>query len=640
MMGSSWLRDLRDEPAKALAAAIAVAYGVFHLWLSVSGLLATLQQAYLHLAFALVIIYLLRPAFPPDSRFARLRWVIDLPCIIGAIALGAHMAINFMDIADRGAGDATTTTTILGGIAVVLVLDSTRRMMGWALPTIALVFLAYAFAGPHLPGALAHRGYDLERVVNVLYASTSGIAGTPLQTSASYVAIFVIFAAFLDVSGAGQFFIDWSYAGFGWLRGGPAKVAILASMLMGTISGSAVANVAATGSFTIPVMKKAGLKPAFAGAVESAASSGGQIMPPVMGAAAFIMVEIMGTSYNSIMKAAILPGFFYFLAVFCMVDFQVAKQGLRGIPRKELPSPKKVFLAGWHLILPLLLLMYLLVIVQYTPIMSAFWSVVAVVAVSWMRGSTRMTLNKICEALRKGGNSMLEVATACATAGIVVGILLLTGLAMRLSSLMIEWSGGNLLPLLIITMLVSLILGMGLPTSAVYIVLATLVVPALTQLGVEPMGAHMFAFYFGVLANVTPPVAIAAYTGAGIAAANPMETGVLAFRLALAGFILPFMWVYNPALLLQGDPTRVGIAVVTATIGIVALAAAVQGYLFGHALRYERVILLAAALMLIVPGWRTDLIGGSLIAAAIISRFTLASAGRIPVETTPKVVDC
>jgi len=640
MMGSSWLRDLRVEPAKALAAAIAVAYAGFHLWLSVSGLLATLQQAYLHLAFALVIIYLLKPAFPAGSRFAKLRWVVDLPCIVGAIAIGAHMAINFMDIADRGAGDATLTTTILGGVAVVLVLDSTRRMMGWALPTIALVFLAYAFAGPYLPGALGHRGFGLERVVNVLYASTSGIAGTPLQTSASYVAIFVIFAAFLDVSGAGQFFIDWSYAGFGWLRGGPAKVAILASMLMGTISGSAVANVAATGSFTIPVMKKAGLKPAFAGAVESAASSGGQIMPPVMGAAAFIMVEIMGTSYNSIMKAAILPGFFYFLAVFCMVDFQVAKQGLRGIPRKELPSPKKVFLDGWHLILPLLLLMYLLVIVQYTPIMSAFWSVVAVVAVSWMRGNTRMTLPKICEALCKGGNSMLEVATACATAGIVVGILLLTGLAMRLSSLMIEWSGGMLMPLLIITMLVSLILGMGLPTSAVYIVLATLVVPALTQLGVVPMAAHMFAFYFGVLANVTPPVAIAAYTGAGIAGANPMETGVAAFRLALAGFILPFMWVYNPALLLEGDPTRVFIAVVSATIGIVALAASVQGYLFGHALKYERVILLAASLMLIVPGWRTDLIGIALIVVAIVSRFTMSSEGRIPVEAARQVVDC
>ncbi len=637
MTGKSWLPVFRDEPAKALAGVVAVLYAVFHLWLSVSGLLATLQQAYLHLTFALVIIYLIKPAFPAGSRFARFRWAIDLPCIAGALALGLHMAINFLDIADRGAGDPTLTTTILGGVAVVLVIDATRRMMGWALPVIALVFLGYAFAGPYLPGALAHRGYDLERVVSVLYASTSGIAGTPLQTSASYVAIFVIFAAFLDVSGAGKFFIDWSYAGFGWLRGGPAKVAILSSLLMGTVSGSAVANVAATGTFTIPVMKKAGLKPAFAGAVEAAASSGGQIMPPVMGAAAFIMVEIMGTSYNSIMKAAIIPGFFYFLAVFCMVDFQVAKQGIRGIPRSDLPNPTKVFLSGWHLILPLLLLMYLLVVVSYTPILSAFWATVAVVAISWLRGNTRMGPDKLWEALRKGGNSMLEVAMACATAGIVVGILLLSGLAMRLSTLMVTWSGGQLMPLLIITMLISLILGMGLPTSAVYIVLATMVVPAMIQLGVTPMAAHMFAFYFGVLANVTPPVAIAAYTGAGIAGANPMVTGLIAFRLALAGFILPFMWVYNPALLLDGDPTRVAIAVVTATAGIVALAGAAQGYLFGNALWFERIALLAGSLMLIVPGWRTDLIGVVLIAAAIVSRFTIAGRNRVPAEAAVPV---
>ncbi len=639
MMENEWLKELRDKPARAMAGAIAVAYAAFHLWLSAIGQLATLQQAYLHLAFALVIIYLLKPAFPAGSRFAKLRWVIDLPCMAGAIGLGAHMAINFLDIADRGAGDPTMTTTVLGGIAVLLILDATRRMMGWALPIIALVFLAYAFAGPHLPGSLAHRGYDLGRVVSVLYASTSGIAGTPLQTSASYVAIFVIFAAFLDVSGAGKFFIDWSYAGFGWLRGGPAKVAILASVMMGTISGSAVANVAATGTFTIPVMKKAGLKPAFAGAVEAAASSGGQIMPPVMGAAAFIMVELMGTSYNEIMKAAIFPGFFYFLAVFCMVDFQVAKQGIRGIPRSELPNATKVFLSGWHLILPLILLMYLLVVVEYTPILSAFYSVVAVVAVSWMRGNTRMGVSKLLESLRMGGNSMLECAMACATAGIVVGILLLTGLAMRLSTLMVDWSGGMLMPLLIITMLISLILGMGLPTSAVYIVLATLVVPAMTKLGVTPMAAHMFAFYFGVLANVTPPVAIASYTGAGIAGANPMATGLIAFRLALAGFILPFMWVYNPALLLDGDTTQVVIAVTSATVGIIALAASVQGYLFGHALWRERLALLAGALMLIVPGWQTDLIGVAMIAIAIISRFYSASEGRIPVEASRDTVE-
>lgn len=634
MAERSWLQAARTEPVTMTAGAIAVAFSIFHLWLSVYGVLATLQQAYLHLTFALVIIFLIKPALPAVSRFAHLRWAIDLPCIAGAIVIGGHMTVNFLDIADRGAGDPTLTTSVIGGIAVLLTLEGTRRMMGWALPIIAIVFLVYAFAGPVLPGTLAHRGYDLERVVSVLYASPSGIAGTPLQTSASYVAIFVIFAAFLDVSGAGKFFIDWSYAAFGWLRGGPAKVAILASALMGTVSGSAVANVAATGAFTIPVMKKAGLKASFAGAVEAAASSGGQIMPPVMGAAAFIMVEIMGTSYISIMKAAVFPGILYFLAVFFMVDFQIAKQGIKGIPRSELPNSWRVLQSGWHLVLPLILLVYLLVVIQYTPIMSAFWSVVAVVVVSWFRGNTRMDVPKLWQALRRGGNSMLEVATACASAGIVVGIMLLTGLAMRLSSMMVEWSGGHLMPLLIITMLISLVLGMGLPTSAVYIVLATLVVPALTKLGVAPMAAHMFAFYFGVLANVTPPVAIAAYTGAGIAGANPMTTGLIAFRLALAGFILPFMWVYNPALLLEGESWRVALAVATATLGIVGLAGAVQGYLFGHAKWFERIVMLAGAMMLITPGWKTDLIGVGILALAVLSRVVFDRHGRTPIAAS------
>ncbi|WP_340107823.1 TRAP transporter permease [Pikeienuella sp. HZG-20] len=609
---------------------VMAAYSLFHLWLSVIGVLATLQQVYIHLTFALVIIFLIKPAFAAGSRLAHLRWAVDLPCIIGAILLGAHMTLNFMDIADRGGGDPSMATVVLGGVAVLLTIEATRRMMGLALPIITAIFIAYAFLGPYLPGALAHRGYGLERVVSMLYATTSGIAGTPLQTSASYVAIFVIFAGFLDASGAGKFFIDWSFAGLGWMRGGPAKVAVIASALMGTVSGSSVANVAATGTFTIPVMKRAGLKKAFAGAVEAAASSGGQIMPPVMGAAAFIMVEIMGAPYTSIMKAAIVPGLLYFLAVFCMIDFQVAKQGIKGIPKQELPDAWEIFKEGWHLILPLILLLYLLIYVEYTPIKSAFWSVVAVVAISWMRGRTRMGPARIFQALRQGGKSMLEVATACASAGIVVGVMLLTGLALRLSSLMVDWSGGNLMPLLLITMVISLILGMGLPTSAVYIVLATMVVPAMTAVGVDPMAAHLFVFYFGVLANVTPPVAIAAFAGAGIAGADPMKTGVIAFRIALAGFILPFMWVYNPAIILDGAPLQIAIAVLTATIGIISLAAAVQGYLFGNARWFERLLLLGGSLTLIMSGVSTDLAGFAMIGLAVATRFLIPGVNRRP----------
>jgi len=607
-----------------VAAAIAAAFSVFQLWTSAYGALATLQQCYIHLGFALVLVFLLRPLSTRNATLLRFRWVLDLPCILLSIVVAGYITVNFLEITDRGGGDPSRLDILLGVAAVLLVLEGTRRMTGWAMPIVAIVFLAYAFAGPYLPAPFDHRGFDIERVASTLYVTASGIAGTPLQTSATYVAIFVIFAAFLEASGAGSFFIDWSYALLGWLRGGPAKVAIVASALMGTISGSAVANTAATGAFTIPIMKRTGLRPAFAGAVEAAASSGGQIMPPVMGAAAFIMVELLGIPYTSIMKAAIFPAILYFAAIYFMVDFEVAKMGIRGVSRSELPSAWKIFLGGWHLLIPLGLLIYLLVIIQYTPLKSAFFAVIATVLISYARTSTRMGPRRLWEGFYRGGQSLLEIAMACACAGIVVGVMLLTGLALRLSEILIDFSGGNLFVLMLLTMVISLILGMGLPTSAVYIILAILVAPAMMKLGVGALAAHMFIFYFGVLANVTPPVAIAAYTGAGIAGADPMLTGFIAARLALAGFLLPFMWVYNPSILLIGSPGSVAMAIVTALVGVIALASAVQGYLFGLiAPWYLRGLLLLGALGLIKPGILTDLAGFCLIGLAVGLRFTV-----------------
>lgn len=605
-----------------LAGAIAAAFSLFHLWTSFAGTLPTLQQVYAHLGFALVLIFLTRPAIADTgSTAARVaRWSIDGLCILGSVAISVYAVLNFLDISRRGAGNPTEIGVWLGIVAVVLVIDATRRMVGWALPILAGLFLIYGFLGPYMPGPLGHRGYDLDRIAATLYLTTSGLSGTPLQVSATYVSIFIIFAAFLDASGAGRFFIEWSYAGLGWLRGGPAKVAVVGSALMGTISGSAVANVVATGTFTIPVMKRAGLKPAFAGAVEAAASSGGQIMPPVMGAAAFIMVEMLGAPYTDIMAAALLPGILYFLAVLTMVDFEVAKNGIKGLPRSQLPSAWRIFREGWHLLTPLILLIYLLVVIEYTPVTSAFYGVIAVFAVSLLRSATRMTPARLWTALHSGGTAMLEVAAACACAGIIIGILMLTGLASRLSSIMIGLAGGNLFPLMVITMVISLILGMGLPTSAVYIILATLVVPAMVQMGVEPLAAHMFVFYFGVLANVTPPVAIAAYAGAGLAGANATTTGVIAFKIALAGFLLPFIWVYNPALLLQGGVFDIAIAVITSVIGVVALASTVQGYMFGTtATWYQRLLLGCGAVALIKPGIVTDLVGIGLLGAALLA---------------------
>jgi TRAP transporter 4TM/12TM fusion protein len=608
--------------------AIAAAFSAFHLWTSYFGMLPTLQQVYVHLGFALVLIFITRPLF--GERHRGLRWAIDLPLAVVSAVVTGYAVVNFMEIAQRGAGDPTRVAVVFGVIATLLVLDATRRMVGWALPILAILFLVYGFIGPWMPGPLAHRGFDLDRIAATLYLTDTGLAGTPLQVSATYVAIFVIFAAFLDVSGVGRFFIDWSYAALGWVRGGPAKVAIIGSAMMGTVSGSAVANVVATGTFTIPIMKRAGLRPAFAGAVEAAASSGGQIMPPVMGAAAFIMVEMIGTSYNTVMVAAAIPAILYFVAIFAMVDFEVARLGIRGLPRSELPSSWAVFRERWHLVLPLVLLIYLLVWVQYTPIKSAFLSIVAVLVFSSLRAATRPRLRQVAEGLRQGAMSMLEVAAACACAGIIIGVMMLSGLALRLSSLLIAFSGGSLLILLFLTMIVSLILGMGLPTSAVYVVLATLVVPAMIDMGVDVLAAHMFVFYFGVLANVTPPVAIAAYAGAGLAGAKSSTTGLIAFRLSLAGFILPFMWVYNPALIMQGSTTETALAVTSALAGIIALAGAVQGYLFGTARWHERLLLGIGAIGLIKPGLTTDLIGGGLLVLACLSRFLLARPGPAP----------
>lgn len=632
------VRSPQQWPA-ALAAVIAVAFTIFQLMTSYGGTLATLQQVYAHLGFAMVLVLLTVPGMSESSRLYGYRWHINAPLIGAAAVVGAYPVFYFMEIAQRGAGDPTTFSVILGVVAVLLVLEATRRVVGWPLPILAGTFIIYAFVGPHLPGMLAHRGFDIERVAATLYLTTSGIAGTPLQVSATYVAVFVIFAAFLDVSGAGKFFIDWTYAALAWFRGGPAKVAIVASALMGTVSGSAVANTAATGTFTIPIMKRAGLKPAFAGAVEAAASSGGQLMPPVMGAAAFIMVEIMGRPYTDIMVAAAVPALLYFLAIFAMVDFQVAKQGIRGLPKSELPDAWKIFKEGWHLLVPLILLIYFLVVVRYTPTKAAVFAIAAVVLATLARRATWMGPQRLFEACRRGGFAMLEVAMACACAGLTIGVLMLTGLALRLSTIMIDLSGGNVFVLLLLTMGVSLILGMGLPTSAVYVVLATLVVPAMTEMGVDLMAAHMFVFYFGVLANVTPPVAIAAYAGAGLAGADSTKTGLIAFRLALAGFILPFIWVYNPALLLQGDGFSIAVAILTAVVGILSLAAAVQGYLLGaNATWYQRVMLGAGALTLIKPGLVTDGLGASLIAAAVLTRLWIGS-GESLVKSRPAESD-
>jgi TRAP transporter 4TM/12TM fusion protein len=557
-------------------------------------------------------------------------------CIAGFAGLGAGAseaaAAKFVSIATGGSGG---TYYVIGGgmgkiiekyvpgvkVSVESTAASTEncRLVASKKVKFAIVMPDSAYFGYLAPFAIAHEGYSIERIISQMSLATEGIYGVPLGASATFVILFVIFASFLSESGAGQFFLDISMALFGRFRGGPAKVSVMSSSLFGTISGSAVANVMVDGWLTIPLMKKIGFKPHVAGAIEAVTSTGGQIMPPVMGAAAFVMAEILGQPYINICIAAAIPAVLYYVSVYFMIDFEALKLNLRGLPADELPNARKVFASGFIYFIPIAVLIYFMSVQMYTPLRSAVYAMVATVIVSFFKKSTRMGLMKILKTLEKGAKASLEVALACACAGIIVGVFNLTGLGMRLSSMLIELSQGHLPTLLFLTMISSLILGMGMPTTACYIILAVLVAPAMVQMGVKPIAAHMFVFYFGCISAVTPPVALAAYAAAGLAKAPPARTGYAASRFAIAGFILPYMFVYGPELLMIGKLSDIAIAVLTGTIGIYLLAASVQGYLICRANWFERVILFVSALLLIKPGLLTDLLGlaGGLMVLAV-----------------------
>jgi len=497
----------------------------------------------------------------------------------------------------------------MGGITILLVLEATRRAIGPELPIVVIVFLLYAYFGPYMPGYFAHRGYSLERIIEHLYMQTEGIFGIPLGVSSSFVFLFILFGAVLNKTGMGKFFIDLSMALAGHTTGGPAKVAVIASGFVGSISGSSVANVVTTGSFTIPLMKSIGYKKDFAGAVEAAASTGGQIMPPVMGAAAFVMSEFLQIPYIKIAAAAAIPAIIYYAAVMIMVHLEACKNGLKGLPRERLPKAKQVLKEKGHLILPLLGLVYLMVR-GYTAIFAAFWAIVMSLAASMIKKETRLNLKNFFGAFEDGAKGALGVASACACAGMVVGVTTLTGFGLKIASGIVALGGGKVLPTLFFTMIASIILGMGLPTTAKYIILAIMAAPALIQLGILPLAAHMFILYFGIIADLTPPVAVAAYAGAGIAGGNTMKTGFNAVKLAVAGFLIPYIFAINPALMgIQGPALLTIRLMVTSLAGVLALGAAASGFLMVKTELYERVLLFIVAIMLISPDLLTDIIG-------------------------------
>jgi TRAP transporter 4TM/12TM fusion protein len=587
-----------------LVALIAIAMSCFHFYTSGFGLLLAQKQGAVHLAFTLCLVFLLYPA---SSKHSKTSGIPFYDFILGAVGVASamYLVVFFNELTTR-AGLPTQTDLIMGFLLIVTLLEATRRISNPVLPCLAVAALLYCYFGRSLPEMIAHRGFSVQRIVNHMYLGTEGIFGTPLEVSSTFVFMFILFGSVLEKTGLGKFIIDLSMALAGWSTGGPAKVAVVSSGLMGTVSGSSVANVCTTGMFTIPLMKSVGYEPHFAGAVEAVASTGGQIMPPVMGAGAFIMAQFLGVPYLEVALAAVVPALLYYFAVMVQVHFEATRLGLKGIPWTQLPPLWPLLKSKGFLLIPLIAIIYFL-IAGYTPLRAAFNGILVSFALSWLNKETRLTPTRILEAFQSGARGAIGVACACATVGMVVGMGTLTGLALRIANAIVTLAGGSKILTLFYTMLASIVLGTGLPTTANFIVTSTMAAPALFKLGVPAKAAYMFVFYFGIAADLTPPVALAAYAGSGIAGSDPMKTGITAFKLALAGFLIPYIYVYNPMLLfIDVVPLQMIQAIFTAMLGVFLLSMFTIGYYKATIPLYLRLVAFAGALGLLIPGTMTD----------------------------------
>jgi TRAP transporter 4TM/12TM fusion protein len=604
---------------------LAVGFSCFQVYTAAFGLLPAQLQRSIHLAFAFVLVYLLFP-FKTSKVSDRLRWHHYLIAAFASL-VGLYITFNYTRIMEAG-GDYSMMDYIFAGLGILFTLEAARRVVGLPIVMIASVFLLYAYFGPYFPGFLSHRGFSLQRIASHMYLTTEGILGIPLWVSATFIYLFVLFGAFREKTGLGQLFIDISNAVAGWASGGPAKVAVVTSALEGMISGSSVANTVESGSFTIPMMKRLGYRPEFAAAVEAAASTGGQIMPPIMGAAAFIMAEFLNMPYIEIAKAAAIPACLYFFGIFIEVHLEAKRSKLRGMSRDELPRMRTVMKERGHLFFPLIAIIVFLM-GGFTPLYAALMGLVVCVLAAQVRKSTRMGIVDILNAFAAGARGALGVAIACATAGIIIGVVTLTGLGLKLANGLVDLAGGNLLFTLFFTMITSLILGMGAPTTANYIITSTIAAPALVLLKVAPLAAHMFVFYFGIIADLTPPVALAAYAGAGIAKADPMKTGFIATKLAIGAFIVPYIFVYNPAMLLIGTtPFTLTQNLITACCGMFGVGAAMIGFCLAPMRWWERIWFMVAGLMLIDPGTLTDVIGIAMLSVELLYQWYKSKATR------------
>ena len=623
--GPGWRGYLRP------AAIVAILWSSFQIYVVLTGFLDPMVLYPIHTVFGIALGLLTKPI---SARNPVLRG-LDYLLVLLIAWVGLYSLYHFERISTRipFVQALEPMDYVAGVILVLLLLEVCRRTVGYSLTIVALLFVVYAFWG-NLPGLLGHRGLSLGSFVDLQAFSNNGVYGLPVGVSAELVFYFILFGVFLEKSGGGALFSDLGTALTGKFRGGAAKMSVVSSALYGTISGSAVANVVVTGMFTIPLMKRTGFRPSFAASVEAVASTGGQIMPPIMGAAAFILAQILGISYWKVALAAVIPALLYYIALYAAIDFKAMQDGLTGLPREELPDVRTGILQRIHLLFPLLLIVYYIVSFTVTPVTAAVRAIGAVVAVSFLRRATWMSPRKILDAMEKAAREAVSVAIPCAVAGLIIGVVIYTGLGLKLTDILISFSGGKLHFALLLVMGAVIILGMGMPTSAAYLISAILLAPVLIKLGAIPLAAHMFIFYFAVISMITPPVALASFAAAGIAESDLWETGLQAFKMALPGFLIPYVIVYNPGLILEGSLWNIFGGTLTTLIGVIALAASVIGFFFRKTRLWERAVLGGGACLLIVPEWMTDLVGLALVGIVLVMQLRRPSDLRRR-KTTP-----
>lgn len=622
-----------EGPMGKLLTVLLCAWAVFQLYFTTFGVMSAVNLRAFHCAFLLCFTFLLYPTCKKEKRLRKLPPVWDVFLIAATVFTFGYLILNYTRIARIG-GRVTQFEVVLAAVGLLLAFEAARRCAG-NLAVLALIFLAYNWFGKYIPGRLGHNGFTLKRVLTAQFWGTQGILGTGIGVSATYIFLFVVFGAFLKYSGFSKFINDFSLTLVGQTPGGPAKVAVLASALMGMINGSAIANVATTGTITIPLMKQTGYKKEFAGAVEAVASTGGQFCPPIMGAVGFVMAEFLNLNYTQVMIAAILPAFLYYLGLLFAVHFEAKRLGLSGLSKENIPDAMKVLKEQGHLIIPLVVLIAMMCM-GYTPLLSAVIAIFATVAASWLKKETRMTWDKIVAATVEGARGAVSVGVCCVIIGVIICTTTLTSLGLNMGYLILNVvRDGNIYLTGLLVMVMSTILGMGIPGVAAYVIVQAVAVPVLIEVGVLPICAHMFCLIYACLSNITPPVAMSAYVASGIAGSNQTRTGLLSVRLGLIGFLIPFFFLDNPILLMGSTVDFTALetlwAAVTASVGTVALVGGLEGWFLRRSSFPERALLIAVAPLMLLPGWQTDIVGiGLLLAVLLIQKFLHRPASSLP----------